>query len=90
MVRSPAPARRLVCVKCGRDTSTVPLTDGTSTSTTSTTANGDIQPAGYHPLVNGDDMASDEEEQGPGVMQDEPVAQTVVSDQTGSTFVVPG
>lgn len=89
MVRSPTPARQLLCVKCGRDTSNVPLTNDTSTSTTGTAVNGDLQPAGYHPFVNGDDMDS-EEEQGRGVMQDERVSQAVVNGQTESTVLVPG
>jgi len=85
MLRSPAPASQLLCVKCGRDTSNVPLSNGTSTSATNTTADGDRPPAGYHPFVDGDDMDSDEEEQEAGVMQDESVPQAVANGEAQRT-----
>ena len=71
MVRSPAPARQLLCVKCGRDTTTSsPLPNG-SRSSAPTVTETDRPPNGYHPFVNGDDMDSDEDEPEAGVMQDD-------------------
>jgi len=89
MLRSPAPASQLLCVKCGSDTTnTSSLPNGSTTSPTSTITDGDRPPAGYHPFVNGDEMDSDEEEQEAGVMQDEPVAQAIANGQTERTFLL--
>jgi hypothetical protein len=66
MVRSPAPDRELLCVQCGRDTTSLP--NGTHASPTSVTS-GNIPAAGYHPFVNGDDMDSDDGVQEAGVME---------------------
>jgi hypothetical protein len=72
MVRSPAPNRQLLCVRCNRDT-TVPLVNGISASPTSPTADNrppvGYQPVNYHPFVNGDDMENDEDEPEIGGMQ---------------------
>jgi len=82
MLRSPAPGSQLLCVKCGSDTTnTSSLPNGTSTSSTTATTDGDRPPAGYHPFVNGDDMDSDEEEQEAGVIRDEPVVQAIANGQ---------
>ena len=72
MLRSPSPDQRLLCVKCGRDTSTSSLPDGTGTSPPAISED-NRPPAGYHPFLNGDDMESDEEP-GAGVMQVDPSA----------------
>lgn len=67
-MRSPAPQGQLLCVKCGRDTTVAPpVTNGTDGSTSTGVL--DALPNNYHPLVNGDDMDSDEEEQEAGVME---------------------
>jgi hypothetical protein len=75
-------------VKCGSDTTSTSVPNGTSTSPTSTITDGDRPPADYHPLVNGDGMDSDEEEQEVRVMQHEPVAQAVVNGHTERTFLL--
>lgn len=67
MVRSPAPDRQLLCVRCNRDT-TVPLPNGVPVSPTSP-VDDNRPPVGYHPFVNGDDMESDEDELDVGGMQ---------------------
>jgi hypothetical protein len=60
MLRSPTPDRQLLCVKCGRDT-TSSLPNGTGSS--SPPVSGDNRPpASYHPFLNGDDMDSEEVE----------------------------
>ena len=68
LVRSPAPQRQLLCVKCGRDTTNAPSApNGPGVLSNASVVNG--LPSSYHPLVDGDDMTNDEEEQDPGVME---------------------
>lgn len=76
MLRSPAPDHQLLCVKCGRDT-TSPLPNGTGSS--SPPVSGDNRPpASYHPFLNGDDMDSDEVEHDGGMQVDRAVANNQV------------
>lgn len=84
MLRSPAPDRQLLCVKCGRDT-TVPLPNGTPASPT-TTSQDNNPPAGYHPFLNGDDMDPDEEEHEAGVMDVDPTARAAGTNQLDRMF----
>jgi len=75
LVRSPSPDRQLLCVKCNRDTT---LTNGVHPSTSSGSED-ILPPVNYHPVVDGDQMDSDEEEQEAGVMQDDPTAIPVLA-----------
>jgi hypothetical protein len=79
MVRSPAPDRELLCVRCGRDRTSLP--NGTHASPTSATSS-NIPAAGYHPFINGDDMDSDEAVQETGGME---VDRTTAAIQTTLT-----
>jgi hypothetical protein len=79
MVRSPAPNRQLLCVRCNRDT-TAPLTNGSPASPTSPT-DSNRPPAGYHPFVNGDDMDNDEDEPDVGGMQVDPTVRAQETSQ---------
>ena len=79
MVRSPAPNRQLLCVRCNRDT-TAPLPNGIPASPTSPTDN-NRPPAGYHPFVNGDDMDNDEDEPDIGGMQVDPTVRAQETSQ---------
>ena len=72
LVRSPAPDRRFHCVKCNRDM-TVLLPSSVSPSP-SAGPNGTLPPSDYRPVVNGDEMDSDEEENEGGIMVDDPPA----------------
>jgi hypothetical protein len=72
LVRSPAPDRRFLCVKCHRDT-TSDLTNGVSTSISSR-PNGTVASSNYQIVVDGDEMDSDQEDQEAGVMQDDPAS----------------
>lgn len=85
MLRSPAPDLQLLCVKCGSDTtsSTLPNRTGSSPTTIS-----DRPPAGYHPFLNGDAMDSDSEEHEAGVMQVDPTARSVSSNQLDSIIQI--
>ena len=70
LMRSPPPDRRLFCVRCNRDTT---LPNGVPASP-STAPSEILPPSSYRPVVNGDQMDSDEEEGEAGVMEDDPTA----------------
>ena len=55
------------CVKCARDT-TAPVPNGTPASPT-IASNTNARPADYQPVVNGDRMDSDEDNQEAGDME---------------------
>ena len=82
MLRSPAPESQLLCVKCGRDTTSSTLPNGTGSAPPTIS---DRPPAGYHPFLNGDAMDSDSEEHEAGVMQVDPTARSVTSNQLDGT-----
>jgi hypothetical protein len=84
MVRSPAPDRQLLCVRCNRDT-TIPLPNGVPVSPTRP-ADDNRPPAGYHPFVNGDDMESDEDELDVGGMQVDTTARPQETSQIDRTL----
>ena len=85
MLRSPAPESQLLCVKCGRDTTSSTLPNGTGSSPTTIS---DRPPAGYHPFLNGDAMDSDPEEQEAGVMEVDPTARSITNNQVDGTIQV--
>ena len=84
LLRARAPATQLLCVKCGRDTSSSStLPNGTTPAIVGVSS--DMPPPGYHPVVNGDEMDSDEEEQEAGVMVVDSTARTVTDAEQAST-----
>jgi hypothetical protein len=85
MLRSPGADQQLHCVKCGRDTTSSTLPNGTASSPTTIS---DRPPAGYHPFLNGDAMDSDSEEHEAGVMQVDLTARSVASNQLDGTIQI--
>ena len=62
LVRSPSPDHQLLCVRCGRDTTSAPPNGIHLSPTTSAAEESNRPPATYHPFINGDDMDSEEDE----------------------------
>ena len=85
MLRSPSADRQLLCVKCGRDTTSSTLPNGTASSPATIS---DRPPAGYHPFLNGDAMDSDSEEHEAGVMQVDPTTRSVTSNQLDGSIQI--
>lgn len=88
LLRPRAPDTRLLCVKCGRDTSSPHLPNGTAAQQVGVSRN--LPPTGYHPFVNGDDMDSDEEEREAGVMIVDSAARTVTNADQDCIFFCEG